>query len=326
MKSKRNTEADAALEENSEKEEIKIRKKPLTYYLKRDWELYVLLALPLAFVIIFKFLPMVGLSIAFLDYKPIRGFSGSEFVGLDVFKKIFTSKDFYTALKNTLLLNVLDLAVGFPAPIIIAILLNEIGCKWFKKTTQTVLYLPHFLSWVIIAGLAYQLFSPLSGYVNVFITRMGGESVPFLTEKYHWLVMYCLIGVWQSMGWGTIIYLAAITGIDAELYEAATVDGAGRWRKIWSITLPCLKSTIIVMLIMSLGRIMGSSLERPFTLSNPMVTQISDVISTYVYRVGLQQNQYNIATAVGLFQSVVGVVLVFIADKTAKLMGEGGII
>lgn len=326
MKSKRNTEADAALEENSEKEEIKIRKKPLTYYLKRDWELYVLLALPLAFVIIFKFLPMAGLSIAFLDYKPIRGFSGSEFVGLDVFKKIFTSKDFYTALKNTLLLNVLDLVVGFPAPIIIAILLNEIGCKWFKKTTQTVLYLPHFLSWVIIAGLAYQLFSPLSGYVNVFITRMGGESVPFLTEKYHWLVMYCLIGVWQSMGWGTIIYLAAITGIDAELYEAATVDGAGRWRKIWSITLPCLKSTIIVMLIMSLGRIMGSSLERPFTLSNPMVTQISDVISTYVYRVGLQQNQYNIATAVGLFQSVVGVVLVFIADKTAKLMGEGGII
>lgn len=326
MKSELNTESDVITEENFEKEEIKVKKKPFTYYLKRDWELYVLLALPLAFVIIFKFLPMAGLSIAFLDYKPIRGFSGSEFVGLDVFKKIFTSKDFYTALKNTLLLNVLDLLVGFPAPIIIAILLNEIGCKWFKKTTQTVLYLPHFLSWVIIAGLAYQLFSPLSGYVNVFITRMGGESVPFLTEKYHWLVMYCLIGVWQSMGWGTIIYLAAITGIDAELYEAATVDGAGRWRKIWSITLPCLKSTIIVMLIMSLGRIMGSSLERPFTLSNPMVTQISDVISTYVYRVGLQQNQYNIATAVGLFQSVVGVVLVFIADKTAKLMGEGGII
>lgn len=309
-----------------ETKEPPVKKKPFTYYLKRDWQLYVLLAVPMAFVIIFKFLPMLGLSIAFLDYKPIRGFSGSEFVGLDVFKKIFTSKDFYTALKNTLLLNVLDLVVGFPAPIIIAILLNEICCKWFKKVTQTVLYLPHFLSWVIIAGLAYQLFSPLSGYVNVFIMRLGGESVPFLTEKYHWLVMYCLIGVWQSMGWGTIIYLAAITGIDAELYEAATVDGAGRWRKIWSITLPCLKSTIIVMLIMSLGRIMGSSLERPYTLSNPMVTQISDVISTYVYRVGLQQNQYNIATAVGLFQSVVGVVLVFIADKTAKFMGEGGIV
>lgn len=301
-------------------------KKPISYYLKRDWQLYVLLAIPMAFVIIFKFLPMLGLSIAFLDYKPIRGFQGSEFIGLSVFKKIFTSKDFYLALKNTLMLNILDLLVGFPAPIIIAILLNEIYCKWFKKITQTVLYLPHFLSWVIIAGLAYQLFSPVSGYVNVLITRMGGEIVPFLTEEVNWVISYVLIGVWQGMGWGTIIYLAAITGIDAELYEAATVDGAGRWRKIWYITLPCLKSTIIVMLIMSLGRIMGSSLERPFTLSNPMVTGVSDVISTYVYRVGLQQNQYNIATAVGLFQSLVGVVLVFIADKTAKLMGEGGII
>lgn len=314
------------VEKGEEKKETKKPKKPISYYLKRDWQLYVLLTIPMAFVIIFKFLPMLGLSIAFLDYKPIRGFQGSEFIGLDVFKKIFSSKDFYLALKNTLVLNILDLLVGFPAPIIIAILLNEIYCKWFKKVTQTVLYLPHFLSWVIIAGLAYQLFSPVSGYVNVLITRMGGEVIPFLTEEVNWVISYVLIGVWQGMGWGTIIYLAAITGIDAELYEAATVDGAGRWRKIWYITLPCLKSTIIVMLIMSLGRIMGSSLERPFTLSNPMVTGVSDVISTYVYRVGLQQNQYNIATAVGLFQSVVGVVLVFIADKTAKLMGEGGII
>lgn len=301
-------------------------KKGFMYYLKRDWQLYVLLAVPLLFALVFKFLPMLGLSIAFLDYKPIQGFSGSEFVGFDVFKQIFSSRDFYIALKNTLILNLLDLALGFPAPIILAILLNEIKCKWFKKTTQTILYLPHFLSWVIIAGLAYQLFSPLSGYVNVIITRLGGETVPFLTEKWHWLVSYCLIGVWQSMGWGTIIYLAAITGIDAELYEAATVDGAGRWRKILSITLPCIKPTVVIMLIMSLGRIIGSSLERPYTLSNPMVTEISDVISTYVYRVGLQQNQYNIATAVGLFQSVVGVILVFGADRVAKLMGESGIV
>lgn len=302
------------------------KKKGLLYYLKRDWELYLLLAVPTAFVIIFKFLPMFGLSIAFMDYKPIKGFAGSEFVGLDIFKKIFTSPDFYVSLKNTLLLNILDLIVGFPAPIILAILINEIRCKWYKKVTQTVLYLPHFLSWVIIAGLAYQLFAPGSGYINILIKSMGGEPIPFLTEKWHWLVSYVLIGVWQSMGWGTIIYLAAITGIDAELYEAATVDGAGRWRKIWYITLPCIKSTVIVMLIMSLGRIMGSSLERPFTLSNPMVTEISDVIAVYVYKVGLGNNQYSIATAVGLFQSVVGVVLVFIADRVAKLFGEGGII
>jgi putative aldouronate transport system permease protein len=152
------------------------------------------------------------------------------------------------------------------------------------------------------------------------------NSIPFLTEKWHWLVSYCLIGVWQSMGWGTIIYLAAITGINADLYEAATVDGAGRWRKIWNITIPCIRSTIVVMLIMSLGRILGISFERPYTLDNPLVRDFSDVISTFVYRVGLQSHRYNIATAVGLFQSVVGLIFVFGSDKIAKLMGEDGII
>ncbi|MDO5397342.1 MAG: ABC transporter permease subunit [bacterium] len=296
------------------------------FYLKRDWQLYALIVFPLLFAIVFKFLPMLGLSIAFLDYKPIRGFSGSEFIGLKVFKEIFTSKDFFVSLRNTLVLNLLDLAAGFPAPIILAILLNEITCKWYKKLTQTVLYLPHFLSWVIIAGLAYQLFSPQSGYVNILLQRLGGEAIPFLTEKYHWAASYILIGVWQSMGWGTIIYLAAITSISGDLYEAATVDGAGRWRKIWNITLPCIKPTIVVMLIMALGRIMGSNFERPYTLSNPMVTEFSDVIATYVYRMGLQQNRYNIATAVGLFQSLVGVVLVLLADKFSKLIGEDGIV
>ena len=308
------------------KPELPKVKKGIGFYLKRDWQLYVLIAVPLLFIIVFKFLPMLGLSIAFLDYKPIKGFFGSEFVGFDVFQKIFSSPDFFKALRNTLVLNGLDLIVGFPAPIILASLLNEIRCKWFKKTTQTILYLPHFLSWVIIAGLAYQLFSPISGYINVMIKEMGSSPIPFLTEKYHWVLSYVLIGVWQSMGWGTIIYLAAITGINGDLYEAATVDGAGRWRKIWNITLPCIKPTIVVMLIMALGRILGSSFERPFTLSNPMVTEFSDVISTYVYRAGLQQNQYNLATAVGMFQSVVGLVLVLISDKFAKAMGEGGII
>lgn len=298
------------------------KKKGFGFYLKRDWQLYLLIAIPLIFIIVFKFLPMLGLSIAFLDYKPIKGFAGSEFIGLEVFQKVFTSPDFYKALKNTLLLNILDLVMGFPMPIILAIFLNEITSKWYKRVTQTVLYLPHFLSWVIIAGLAYQLFSPQSGYINIML----GKQIPFLTEKWHWLASYVMIGVWQSMGWGTIIYLAAITGINGDLYEAATVDGAGRWRKIWNITLPSIRPTIVVMLIMALGRMLGSSFERPFTLSNPMVTEMSDVIATYVYRVGLQQNQYNVATAVGLFQSVVGLVLVLASDKFAKLMGENGIV
>lgn len=286
----------------------------------------MLLAFPLVFAIIFKFLPMFGLSVAFLDYDVVGGFAKADFIGLDAFREIFSMKDFYIALRNTILLNGLDLIVGFPAPIILAILLNEIRNKYFKRVTQTVLYLPHFLSWVIIAGIFYQLLSPTTGYINILISRMGGQSIPFLTEKWHWLVSYCLIGVWQSMGWGTIIYLAAITGINADLYEAATVDGAGRWRKIWHITLPCIRSTIVVMLIMNLGRILGISFERPFALDNPMVRDFSDVISTYVYRVGMQSHRYNIATAVGMFQSVVGLIFVFASDKFAKLMGEDGII
>ncbi len=302
------------------------RKKGFMYYLKRDWQLYTLLAVPFAMVLIFKYLPMAGLSMAFMDYNPIRGFDGSEFVGLDVFKETFKNADFFRALKNTLTLNLLDLLVGFWVSIILAILLNEIRCKWYKKVTQTVLYLPHFLSWVIVAGLAYQLFSPQSGMVNVLITRLGGDTVPFLTEKWHWLASYILIGIWQGMGWGTIIYLAAITGIDAELYEAATVDGAGRWRKIWNITLPCIKGTIVVMLIMSLGRIMGGSFDRVYTLSNPMVTDISYTIPVYVYEIGLGSSNFSTATAVGLFQSVIGVILVLVADRISKMLGESGII
>ncbi|MFQ9513297.1 MAG: ABC transporter permease [Clostridia bacterium] len=297
-------------------------KKGIAFYLKRDWQLYLLLLIPMLFIVIFKFLPMMGLSIAFLDYKPIKGFAGSEFIGFDVFKDIFTSKDFYKALKNTLVLNFLDLLIGFPAPIILAILLNEIRIKWFKKITQTVLYLPHFLSAVIVAGLCYQLFASHSGSINILL----GKNIPFLEEEYHWITTYVLSGVWQGMGWGTIIYLAAITGIDGSLYEAATVDGAGRWRKIWNITLPCIKGTIVVMLIMQLGRIMGSSFERPYTLSNPLVQNVSDVIATFVYREGLSNRHYNVATAVGLFQSLVGLVLVLASDKFAKVLGEDGIV
>ena len=296
------------------------------YYLKRDWQLYVLLALPLAFAILFKYLPMTGLSIAFLDYDVTRGFAGSDFIGFDAFAEIFKMKDFYKALKNTIILNGLDLIIGFPAPIILAICLNEIKNKYFKRVSQTVLYLPHFLSWVIIAGIFYQFLSPDSGYINVIIRNLGGESVPFLTEKWHWLVSYCLIGVWQSMGWGTIIYLAAITGVNADLYEAAKVDGAGRWKQIWHVTLPCIRPTIVVMLIMSLGRILGVSFERPFTLSNGSVDDISYVISIFVYDYGIKNSRYNIATAVGLFQSVVGLIFVFASDRFAKSLGEEGIV
>lgn len=297
-------------------------KKGFGFYLKRDWQLYVLIAIPLAFIIVFKLLPLLGLSIAFMDYNPILGFSGSKFVGLSVFKEVFQSKDFWVALRNTIVLNIFDLICGFPMPIILAIFLNEITCKWYKKITQTLLYLPHFLSWVIIAGIAYQLFSPSTGIINV----MMHTQIPYLTEKYHWAVMYILLAVWQGMGWGTIIYLAAITGISADLYEAASIDGAGRWRKIWHVTLPGIKPTIVVMLIMALGRLMGSNFERVQVLSNTNVTDFSNVIATYVYRVGLESNRFNVSTAVGLFQSVVGLILVLGSDRVSKALGESGLV
>lgn len=296
------------------------------YYFKRDFCLYLMFFIPLCFILLFYYTPMYGLIVAFKDYDVIRGFAESPWIGFEAFEQVFRSPDFLRVLRNTLVLNLMDLLFGFPAPILLAILLNEIRAKWFKRVSQTLLYLPHFLSWIIIAGIMYQLFSPNTGLVNMMIRSLGGETVPFLTEKWHWLFTYVGIGVWQTAGWGTIIYLAAITNIDNELYEAAIVDGAGRLRKIWNITLPGIRSTIIIMLIISLGRIMASSFDRPYAIGNPIIREVADVIGTYVYRVGIQSLQFNIATAIGLFQSGVGLILVLITDSIAKRFGEQGIV
>lgn len=293
--------------------------------IKNDFSLYLLLVIPIVFLYLFSYKPMYGLIIAFKDYDVVRSFADSAWIGFDVFKEIFRSNEFYKVLRNTLVLNGLDLITGFPAPIILAIILNEVRIKWFKKVSQTLLYMPYFLSWVIVSGIMYQLLSPQTGLINILITSMGGTSIPFLTDKLLWVISYNAIGIWQGAGWGTIIYLAAITGINSELYEAAVVDGAGRLRKIWHITLPGIRATIIVLLIINLGRIMASSFDRPYTLGNAMVMDYADVISTYVYRAGLQSVRYNLATAVGLFQSVVGFVMVIIANFAAKKTGEGGI-
>lgn len=300
-----------------------IKKKRLVNFLKRDWQLYLLLSIPLIFLIIFNYLPMAGLSIAFLDYDIIKGIANSEFVGFDIFKEIFSMSDFTRAFRNTVVLNVLDLIVGFPMPIIVAILLNEIKNIKFKRISQTALYLPHFLSWVIIAGIMTQLLSTNYGIVNTIIKGFGGEAIPFLTEKYHWVGTYIIIGVWQSFGWGTIIYLAAITGISSELYEAAIVDGANRWQQIIYITLPGIKSTAIILLIMRLGRIMMGSFERAYLIGNPIVIDFSKIFSVFIYEVGLRSYRYNVATAVGLFQSFIGFSLVLIANWLAKKIDEG---
>lgn len=297
-------------------------------YMKRYWMLYLMLLLPMAFFIIFRYVPMAYIQIAFKDYNITKSPWEMQWAanhGFEYFIRAFSNRDFLYALRNTLLLNFLDLLFGFPAPVILAVLLNELAFKRFKKFTQTVVYMPHFLSWVIISGMALQLFAPTNGLVNIMINKMGFESIPFLNDPAHWVVSYIVLGIWQSCGWNTIIYLAAIAGINPELYEASAVDGASRMRKIWHITLPGLRPTIIVLLILSLGRILGSDFDRPYALSNKLVTDVSNVISIFVYNNGIRGLQFSLSTAVGLFQSVVCVIFLIAANALAKKSGERGI-
>lgn len=297
-------------------------------YMRNHWQLYLLLLVPVAFVIVFKYAAYPGLQIAFMNFKPAKGFAGSAWVGWENFEKIFRDKDFLRALQNSLAFNFLDLLVGFPVPIALAIMLNELRFNRFKRVSQTILYLPHFLSWVIIASVALTLFKPETGLINTLMMQAGwiDQGIPFLTEKWHWAVTYLLIGVWQNMGWGTIIYLAAITGIDAELYEAATIDGAGRWRKIWNVTLPCIRGTMVTLLIMNLGRVMGSNFERINAFGNVQVKDFQYQLAIYIYEKGLSGGNYSRATAVGLFQSLVGLLLVIASDRFAKRLGEDGLL
>ena len=297
-------------------------------YIRRYWQLYALLALPLLYLLVFKYAPMVYIQIAFKKYKlnmSVWEMPWAKNNGFEYFIKAFKSKDFRLALGNTIKLNLLDLRVGFPAPIIFALILNELPFPKFKKTVQTIAYMPHFLSWVIISSLALQLFAPGDGLVNMVIEKVTGQSVPFLNEPNHWVGTYIGVGVWQSFGWNSIVYLAAIAGINQELYEAADVDGAGRFRKMWNITLPSIRPTIVVLLIMNLGNILGGGFDRPFAMSNNLVLRAAEVIATYVYKTGIKGLQFSLTTAVGLFQSVVGVFFLLMANWLSRKLGERGI-
>jgi putative aldouronate transport system permease protein len=296
--------------------------------MRRYWTLYLLLALPLAYFTIFKYLPIANILVAFKQYnitKNVWQMQWAKNNGWEFFIKAFNNRDFRYAIRNTIMLNMLDLAAGFPAPILLALLLNELPYRNFKRVTQTIAYMPHFLSWIIISQLALQLFAPTNGLVNMALRGVGLGPIPFLNESWHWVATYVLLGIWQSVGWNTIIYLAAITGINPELYEAASVDGAGRFRKIFHVTLPGLKPTIVVLLILSLGRILGSDFDRPYALTNKIVNDVSNVISTFVYTSGIRSMNFSLATAVGLFQSVVCVIFLVAANTIAERMGERGL-
>jgi putative aldouronate transport system permease protein len=290
--------------------------------------LYGMLLLPVTFFIVFRYIPMTNIVIAFKDYNIFQGVwsKGSPWVGLKWFQRAFSSRDFWNALRNTLWLNFLDLLIGFPAPIILALILNELVFKTYKRLTQTIIYLPHFLSWIIVSSIASRLLAPSTGVVNIFlVNNFGIGPIDFLMNKSKWVMTYILFGVWKEMGWGTIIYLAAITGINPELYEAAEVDGAGRWRKLWHITLPGIKPTIVVLLVMNVGRILGIEFDRPYTMMNSIVMEVADVISTLVYRVGIRSFQFSFTAAIGVFQSVVCVIFLIAANTMARRFGERGI-
>ncbi len=305
------------------------RKAPGTGWFARDWRLYLMLVLPIAFYLLFCYKPMLGIIVAFEKYNKFKGMWASEWVGLENFRFTMGMSDFSNALVNTLWLNLLGLVAGFPVPIVLAIMLNEMRSIKVKKVSQTLLYLPHFLSWIIIGGMVLQIFAPTTGIINATLLRWGwitkGNNIPFLTDGPWWQATYTLVGVWQGMGWGTILYLSAITGINMELFEAAKIDGANKMQQIWHVTLPGIRSTIVVLLILNVGQMMNISFDRPQVLGNAQVRKYCDVLSTFVYRTGIENHKFERATAVGLFQSLVGLVMITGANFVAKKLGEDGI-
>jgi len=293
--------------------------------LRRDRYLYLFLVPVVFYYLVFRYVPMGGLAIAFEDYRMSTGVWGSPWVGLAHFRKLFQSREFLNVLWNTVFLNVYGLIAGFPVPIILAILLNEVHNLPFKKTVQVLIYLPHFISWVILGGIVINLLSPNTGIVNHVLKAVTGRTVFFLGDSAWWPTVYVFSGIWASAGWGTIVYLAAITCIDPQLYEAAVIDGAGKLRQVLSITLPCIAPTIMIILILRLGNMLSIGFEQVFMLQNVAVRGVSEVISTYVYRIGIEGFRYSYTTALGVFQSIVGFAMVLGANALSRRITGGGI-
>lgn len=291
----------------------------------RDKWLYILLLPGLAYFIVFKYLPMWGIVIAFQDYSPFTGILGSKWVGFDNFIDFFKNPDFFRLLNNTAIFAVLNLVFFFPAPIILALLLNELRVNSYKRVVQTFIYVPHFMSWVIIASITYIFFTTSGGVVNDIVSQIYGKNIDFLSSPDWFRPLIMMQIIWKETGWGMVIFLAALTAVDKEQYEAAIVDGAGRLRRLWHITLPAIRSTIIVMLILQLGRFLDTGFQQIYLMSNSLNRGVADVFDTYVYFVGITQGAYSYSTAVGLFKSVIGIILVLGSNKLAKKMGEEGI-
>lgn len=295
---------------------------------KRLWKnkwLYVMLLPGVLYFIIFKYIPMFGIAIAFQDYKPFKGFGGSEWVGFKHFERLFTEPDFVNILTNTLLLFGMNLLFFFPIPIILALMLNEVRLSFFKRTFQTLVYLPHFMSWVIIVSISFVMLTSDGGIVNELLVYFGFEKIDFLLSPEWFRPTYIIQVIWREAGWGTIIYLAAIASVDPQLYEAARMDGAGRLRQVWHITLPAIRSVIVILLILKIGDVLELGFEHVYLLLNSMNREVAEIIDTYVYTAALKQGKFSYATAIGFFKSFIGLVLVMLANRLAKKMGEEGV-
>nr|WP_315970497.1 ABC transporter permease subunit [Paenibacillus sp. PAMC21692] len=292
--------------------------------IRNGW-LYAMLVPGLLFFLLFKYLPMWWVLIAFQNYQPALGFAGSEWVGFSHFIRFFNEPTFWMLFRNTVILAVYNIGLFFPLPIIIALLLNELRRQWFKKLVQTFIYIPHFFSIVVVVAISYVLFTTEGGLVNESIVRMGGEKVAFLTAPEWFRPMVTLQVIWKETGFGTIIFLAALAGVDPQLYEASKIDGANRWHQLWHITVPAIKSTIIILLILRLGNFLDTGFEQMLLMINALNRDVGEVFDTYVYTNGIIQGQFSYSTTVGLFKSVVGLLLVVGANYMARKLGEEGV-
>ena len=297
----------------------------LDHACKKFWRSrYLLLMLlpALIWYIVFMYAPMYGAQIAFRDFSPVLGITGSKWVGFKYFIQFFKSEYFGRLIKNTLGISLYSIIVGFPIPIILALLINEVRGKFFKRSVQTVVYLPHFISAVVVVSILSALLSPSSGLINQLITAFGGTPIHFMAEPKYFKTIYVLSDIWQSAGYGSIVYMAALTGIDPSLYEAATVDGASKWDKLIHITLPGLLPTIIIMLILRMGSIFSVGYEEIMLMYNPATYETADVISTYVYRRAFESGDYSFSAAVGLFNSVINFTIIVLFNKFSKKISE----
>lgn len=299
--------------------------KELGRHLWKHRYMYLMLVPAIAYYLIFCYGPMCGLVIAFKDFNPNKGILGSPWVGLAHFKDLFAMDKFYQVVWNTLRISIKRLIFGFPFPIIIALMLNELRSNKLRQTIQTTIYLPQFISWVVLGGIMMNLLSTNGGIVNGVIELFGGTPIGFLNDERYFEGTMIVSMIWKTFGWNTIIYLAALTGVDPQYYEAARVDGASRWSQLIHITLPGIMPTIVVMLIMRIGNLMQAGFEQIFVLYNPGVYATADIIDTYVYRIGLQDGMFELSTAVGLFKSIINFLLIIGANKLARYAGEEGV-